>query len=142
MVGMIYETKNRILEHIAHQMQERGVEGVNTNELGMLVDMVKDLAEAEKSCYEADYYRSVSEAMENGGQLGYSNNYENGYGNRGAGYTQQNRSGWSNQYGSGRSRGHMGYTDMAESVRMAMQGMAPDERDRMREQLRGIMDGM
>lgn len=42
----------------------KGVQQVNTKELGEVVDMIKDLAEAEKCCMEAHYYMTVSEAME------------------------------------------------------------------------------
>lgn len=46
--------------------------------LGEYVDMIKDLAEAEKSCHEACYYESVVEAMEEsdmvGGRMGYNPN--------------------------------------------------------------------
>ena len=44
--------------------------------LGEYVDMIKDLAEAEKSCQEACYYESVVEAMQDsemyGNRMGYS----------------------------------------------------------------------
>lgn len=43
-----------------------GVESLNTCEVGMVVDIIKDLAEVEKLCYEKEYYESVVEAMEEG----------------------------------------------------------------------------
>lgn len=46
-------------EEIGH-----GKECAHTKELGEVVDMIKDLCKAEKSCYEAEYYKSVVEAME------------------------------------------------------------------------------
>ena len=106
-----------------------------------MVDMVKDLAEAEKSCWEAEYYRSVSEAMERGdGQSGYMGH--DGSGGSGG------RSGWQNQYGSGRNRGgRRGYDgtgyyhDPMESVRAYMQGASPQERERVRSEMRSMMDG-
>lgn len=51
-------------------------QGVDTRELGEAVDMIKDLAEAERSCREAGYYRAVTEAMESydGGRMGYNPN--------------------------------------------------------------------
>lgn len=42
----------------------KGVHQVNTKELGEVIDMIKDLAEAEKCCMEAHYYMTVSDAME------------------------------------------------------------------------------
>lgn len=42
---------------------EKGKGAVDTKEMGEVVDMVKDLAKAEKSCWEAAYYMSIVEAM-------------------------------------------------------------------------------
>lgn len=42
----------------------RDVADINTAELGQVIDMIKDLSEAEKDCYKALYYRTVVEAME------------------------------------------------------------------------------
>ena len=55
------------------------------------IDGIKDLAEAEKACWEAEYYRSVTEAMEDG-QMGYVGaEYDDGMGYRrgGMGYDRQ-----------------------------------------------------
>lgn len=43
-----------------------GLENADTEELGQVIDMIKDLAEAEESCMEAAYYELVSEAMDGG----------------------------------------------------------------------------
>lgn len=43
----------------------KGTESVNTKELGDVVDMIKDLSEAEKNKWQSCYYKSVVEAMEN-----------------------------------------------------------------------------
>lgn len=37
---------------------------VDTKELGELVDMIKDVAETKRNCWEAHYYETVSKAME------------------------------------------------------------------------------
>lgn len=146
MVDKIYEIKNQLLERITRDISERGIERLD----GAMVDMVKDLAEAEKSCWEAEYYRSVAEAMEReGGSSGYM-----GYGGSGGGSGSGGsggsggRSGWQNQYGSGRNRGgRRGYDgasyyhDPMESVRAYMQGANPQERERMRAEMRSMMDG-
>lgn len=56
----------------------KGVESLDTKEAGEVVDMIKDLAEAEKSCMEACYYCKVVEAMEEEaeceGRMGYHPN--------------------------------------------------------------------
>lgn len=132
MVDKIYEVKNKILERIEKDVAERGVERLDPQ----MVDMVKDLAEAEKACWEAEYYRSVTEAMD--GASGYSGGGQGGSGGR---------SGWQNQYGSGRDmgrggrRGYGDYHGAMEEVRHYMQGANPDERERMRAEMRSMMDG-
>lgn len=42
----------------------KGIDQVNTKEMGEVIDMIKDLSEAEKNKMEACYYKSVIEAME------------------------------------------------------------------------------
>lgn len=41
-----------------------GIMNANTNEVGAVADIIKDLSETEKNMYEACYYKSVVEAME------------------------------------------------------------------------------
>lgn len=55
--------KDRFMK-IACAELDKGVECVNTNEMGEVIDMIKDLAEAEEKCMKAKYYRTVVEAME------------------------------------------------------------------------------
>lgn len=121
MVEKIYNLKQQLLNRIEKEVAAGGIDRIDVDEYMKLVDMVKDLSAAEKDCWEADYYRSVTEAM---GKSGYTNNSET----------------WHNQYGSGTRRGYMGHSDMIDSVRMAMQSMTPDERERMRNQLRAVME--
>lgn len=42
----------------------QGCDAVNTHEAGAVVDMIKDLCEAEKDIYKAEYYKTVTKAME------------------------------------------------------------------------------
>lgn len=65
MVDEIYKMKNRILQQASNEMEERGPDRIDVNRLGEMVDMVKDLAQAEKDCWKAQYYRNmVADAME------------------------------------------------------------------------------
>lgn len=57
------EMKERLISCVKSEL-EKGVENVNAVELGEVVDMIKDLAQCEKYCWEAEYYRTVVEAME------------------------------------------------------------------------------
>lgn len=125
MVDRIYEIKNKLLEQIDKDMREKGADRID----GEMVDMVKDLACAEKDCWEADYYRAVTEAME--GSSGYSGGGSSG-----------GSSGWQNQYGSGRNSGGrrgydstshtMGYQEAMDTMRHYMRNSDPVERERMR----------
>lgn len=65
-----YEMKTKSLSDMKHTLIEamqgqlsKGVECVDTDEAGKVVDMIKDLAEAEKDCVKAWYYAEVIEAM-------------------------------------------------------------------------------
>ena len=91
----------------------KGVQEVDGKEMGELVDMIKDLAEAEHHCMEAMYYKKLNEQLE-------EENGENGEGRYG--YN-------SRRYSSGRfapiGRGHrMGY--MPEPIMNEMFDMNPE----------------
>lgn len=146
MVETIYELKNMLLEEMQKDAQERGIERLDKER----VDMVKDLAAAEKDCWEAEYHRGVAEAMEgsgyNGDMMGYNGSSgaqsgSRGSGGRGGSQGGSGRSGWANQYGSGRSRrGYgMGYQEHIDALRMEMQQADPQQREQMMQQLRNMM---
>lgn len=59
----IKELKEKLLECFKAEVSSKGIECVDTEEAGKVVDMIKDLAEAEKECMEALYYQKVTEAM-------------------------------------------------------------------------------
>lgn len=74
----IHEMLEKMTEWALSEMQSKGKEGVDTKEMGEVIDMVKDLAEAEKSVWEKCYYESIVEAMEKAeeeeeamGRMGY-----------------------------------------------------------------------
>ena len=52
------------ITEVANTELSKGIENVNTKEMGEVVDMIKDLSEAEKNKMEACYYQTVIEAME------------------------------------------------------------------------------
>jgi len=64
MVEKIKANKDRVLAYMEMRLAQYGNARMNTDEMGMLADIVKDLAEAEKFCWETQYYRTVTEAME------------------------------------------------------------------------------
>lgn len=78
-IGMMSGTKNELLKMIACEVSE-GKENVacHVEAIGQLVDMVKDLCEAEKDCMKKKYYEmAVCEMMADGedmeeiGRMGY-----------------------------------------------------------------------
>lgn len=78
-IGMMSGTKNELLKMISCEVSE-GKENVacHVESIGKLVDMVKDLCEAEKECMEKKYYEMmVCEMMTDGddmeeiGRMGY-----------------------------------------------------------------------
>lgn len=138
MVEKIYEMKNKLLEQAEKELAERGPERIDVNRMGEIIDMVKDLAEAEKSCWEASYYRKVTEAME--GSSGYTstgspaNGGGMGYGGR-SGYGSSMRQG----YGSG---GSMGHGDLIEKLGEEFRNMSPEEKMMMKNKVLTIMGSM
>lgn len=138
MVDKIYDIKNKLIEQVDQQMRERP-DRVDSE----MIDAIKDMAEAEKSCWEAEYYRTVTEAME-GGTSGYSGGSDGSAGGSSRGGSGGS-SGWQNQYGSGRNSGGrrgydgtsrtMGYQEAMDTMRHYMHNSDPVERERMRNEM-------
>lgn len=99
MVEKIKDIKDEMLMQVEQDMHEGGAERIDPK----MIDGIKDLAEAEKACWEAEYYRSVTEAMEDG-QMGYDDGM--GYARGGRGGSGHARG---NQGGSGYEQGGYGY---------------------------------
>ena len=119
MVNRIYEARNRIIEHLERELRDNP-ERIDMNSVGMLADMVLDLASAEEKCWEAEYYHSIVEAMGNrSGYDGGSHRMERGY----------HRMGY-----------HEGHEDAVDRLIMAMDGMNEDEKKHARERLLSAMD--
>lgn len=152
MVEAIYDLKNQLLEQMEQDVQERGIERLDKEK----VDMVKDLAEAEKSCWEAEYYRSVAEAMEgqsgygqmgmSGAQMGYNGMSGAQGGNRGGGGrggsqggSRGSGSGYRDSRGRYARRGYgMGYQEHIDALKMEMQQADPQEKERMMQEIRNM----
>lgn len=131
MVGKIKEVKDKVLGRMETAMTERGsVDRMDVKEMGELADIVKDLAEAEKSCWEAEYYRSITEAM--GGEGGSS--LSSGYSGGGRmGYGMDGRRGY------GGNGGSMGHTDPISTIRDMLATSTPEMRAKIRNDLSGLM---
>ena len=135
MVERIAEDKNRILEYMGKSLEKYGPDKMNVEEIGKLADAVKDLAEAEKACWEAEYYRSVTEAMDSSGYMPEGMGYQNGQGANGRmGYNP-------NRDSMGRySRGRRGYHEGMDGIRAEMQSASPEEKEKLKRELRQILD--
>ena len=53
----------KLMDAVNYEL-DKGIENVDAKELGEVVDMIKDLYEAKKEMYEACYFKSIVEAME------------------------------------------------------------------------------
>lgn len=155
MVEKLKDLKDELLMQAEQDMHENG--SVDH----MMIDDIKDLAEAEKSCWEAEYYRTVTEAMEDGKAgyddgMGYTRRGGMGYDRQGRGYRRgyerESRRGYRGQsrdsmgrYNSRRGYRRMdgyGHTDMMAEVRQMMETADPQEREQLKMQLRQMMTEM
>ena len=159
MVERIKDLKDELLMQAEQDMHDNG--SVDH----MMIDDIKDLAEAEKACWEAEYYRSVTEAMEDG-QMGYDDGmgYPRGRGRSGynqggyesggrgyrRGYERESRRGYRGQsrdsmgrYSSRRGyrkTENYGHQDMMAEIRQMMETADPQEREQLKMQLRQMTE--
>lgn len=135
MVEKIKEIKDEFLKLMEQDVRQRGAENANIKFHGELADIVKDLAEAEKSCWEAEYYRTVIEAMDKGSSS------SSGYTDARMGYSQMGgssdikssgRRGYST--GSAANGGIMGHTDPVSAIRDIMATADGETRMRIRKE--------
>jgi hypothetical protein len=150
MVELIRSTKDTVLERLDKAINEKGADRMNVQEVGMLADVVKDLAEAEKSCWEAEYYMSVTEAMQDG-SMGYEDAMGYRQGNSGSdrggrgyrrGYRGQSRDSmgrYTSRSGYRRMDGY-GHDDVMMDVREMMETVDPQEREEIKRKLREMTE--
>lgn len=150
MVELIKQTKDTVLERLDKVINENGADRMNVQEVGMLADVVKDLAEAEESCWEAEYYRSVTEAMESSGydgqmdmrgnQMGYDGMSNRSGGNRGSSQgSYRGRSGYRDSRGRYARRGYgSGYHEHIDALKTELQNADQQEREQIMNELRGM----
>ena len=148
MVQLIRDTKDTLLERLDKAINEKGADRMNVQEVGMLTDAVKDLAEAEKSCWEAEYYMTVTEAMEND-SMGYedgmgmqdgSRGYRRGYDNGRRGYRGQSRDSMGRYSRRGYRQGRYGHDDVMQDVKDMMMSADPQEKEQIKQKLRQMAD--
>lgn len=145
----LYRIKDKLISCVEREMS-KGVENVNTHEMGMVIDMIKDLSEVEKACAEADYYESVVDAMDEGaGRYGYDGlDRSNSRMMRDGG--DNDRMGYRNQYGNWpanpKNRRRMrrrGYSEESiENIRQMMEEADPARREQLKRDLQDLVQEM
>lgn len=75
-INKIEEMKEKLISAMSSSL-DCGVDKVDTKEAGEVIDMIKDLAEAEEKCWKACYYKSIVEAMEAYGDGSERAGYDN-----------------------------------------------------------------
>lgn len=148
MLENINNAKEKVLERMEKAIGPNGVERMDIAEMEKLADIVKDLSEAEKECWEAQYYMSVTHAMNSSG--GYTTD---AYGSQGympepMGYDTvrtYGRSGYRDSMGRYATRpSNMGYDGMRygydmQGLREAMSTASPEEREKMMREMRTML---
>lgn len=69
MLKPIKEMQHKLIEWTEEEF-DKGKHCVDTKEAGEVVDMIKDLAEAEEKCMKACYYKKIIEAMDEAEEMG------------------------------------------------------------------------
>lgn len=155
----IYQMKEKLIQEAMDRMQS--MDGGSIEQMGQIIDMIKDLAEAEKSCLEADYYESVVEAMEEGSEdrYGYDGGGSRGgsYGGNRSGFSMDpsdgegGRMGYRNQYGNfpanpknrRRRMRRGGYSEESiENLRQMMEDADPERKRQLKNDLEELMQEM
>lgn len=137
MVEKIYKLKNEILQQAEKELDERGPERMDVTRMGEMADIIKDLAEAEKSCWEAQYYRDVvTSSMEK--KYGYNSGSQMSGGQSAGAQGGSGRSGYDMPMQSERSgygMGSMGHDDIIEKLSEEYRQLSPNERMNMKSKI-------
>lgn len=121
MIDKIKITKDRILDFMDQEIGKYGNSRMDVKQVGELADIVKDLAEAE-------YYCSVSKAMEDGSDAqGYTRPMDD---RMGYGGSMGGRAG----YG-----GKMGHSDPVSAIRDMVMTADPDTRSMIRSEMSKLL---
>ena len=119
MVSKICELKDMFLKRVDHDISERGIERIDVHEMGELVDIIKDLAEAEDYCWQAEYYRSITNAMDSKG----ARNDRTGYTHSVSGDV------------------HVHHHEVIDPIMTAIKNAEPDERERLKSEIMSLIQG-
>ena len=161
----IKKMKEKLIEEAQNRMQN--MDGGSIEQMGQIVDMIKDLSEAEKACLEAEYYDTVIDAMDGEsdrygypGQGGSSGGRGGSGGSGRSGYREPymmdedgegGRMGYRNQYGNfpanpknrRRRMRRSGYSEESiENLRQMMEDADPERKRQLKQDLEELMQEM
>lgn len=152
----IAKMKDKLIQEAMSRMES--MDGGSIEQMGQIVDMIKDLSEAEKYCMEADYYDTVVEAMDGeGDRYGYDGEPRSARtyvgkpgGGRRYGYQDDgdDRMGYRDSKGrystrSNRRRMRRGYSDESvENLRQMVQDADPERKKQLKKDLEELVDEM
>lgn len=150
MLENINDAKEKVLERMKTAIGPSGVERMDVAEMEKLADIVKDLSEAEKECWEAQYYMSVTQAMNSGSGYTPETYAAQGYMPEPMGYDTMRtvygvKSGYRDTMGRYATRpSNMGYDGMRygydmQGLREAMSTASPEEREKMMREMRTML---
>lgn len=129
----IKRMKDKLIEEAQSRLQN--MDGGSIEQMGQIIDMTKDLSEAERSRLEAEYYDSVIDAMENGQRYGYG-------GQGGMGYRDQ----YGNFPADPKNRRRMRRSGCSEEfiddIRQMMEDVGPGRKRQPKRDLEGLMSEM
>ena len=137
MTQKIFDIKKKLLDEFDAEIERAGsIRNISTEEAGKVVDMIKDLAEAEEKCWKACYYKTVVEAMEEES------------GRRPMGYMPISRQGY--QGAMGYNGGNMGYTERMsgssgysdqsiQNIKKMMDAADPQRKEQLKQDLHRLL---
>lgn len=154
--------KDKLIKEAQNRMDN--LDGGSIEQMGQIIDMIKDLSEAEKSCLEAEYYDTVIDAMDGeSDRYGYPGQSGSGGGGRSGGRSgyrdsymmdedgEGGRMGYRNQYGNfpanpknrRRRMRRSGYSEESiENLRQMMEDADPERKRQLKQDLEELMREM
>ena len=165
----LHMMKDKLIKEAQNRMDN--LDGGSIEQMGQIIDMIKDLSEAEKACLEAEYYDTVIDAMDGepdrygypgqggssggrggsggngrpGGRSGYRDPYmmeEDGEGGR-MGYRNQYGNFPANPKNRRRRMRRSGYSEESiENLRQMMEDADPERKRQLKNDLEELMQEM
>lgn len=165
----LHTMKDKLIKEAQNRMDN--LDGGSIEQMGQIIDMIKDLSEAEKACLEAEYYDTVIDAMDgesdrygypgqggsgggrggssrngrSGGRSGYRDSYmmeEDGEGGR-MGYRNQYGNFPANPKNRRRRMRRSGYSEESiENLRQMMEDADPERKRQLKQDLEELMQEM